>query len=157
MSLFARTGENMQTLRKAQLPWFLALGNRYRHVDEQYNCQGLGRESFQPFELESAKVEGLDEENAKALGVIANAPFVSVCAGDATILHFNGPSKPWDRKGGANSLCETSSARGLSGSQRFKLNRFTRCKNIWETYSSIPGPSESIYARVWLLLRSLLR
>lgn len=83
----------------SQPPWLLALNGKYLHLGQEWNCNGLARESMGASEAITLREEGFTSQSFKQLLVdqIGSSlePYVATCSREANLLHFNGGMKPW--------------------------------------------------------------
>lgn len=133
MKAYALSKKDLYRFGMSQPPWLLAIRGRYLKLGVWWNCRGLGRELLSPKEFVSvdAVQKGLSEEARKMFRLKKSGayfkPYVSTCAADARLLHFNGALKPWKRKEWAKAkshpLCLSRGRRAL-----------VRCADLWKRY-----------------------
>eukprot|EP00933_Yihiella_yeosuensis_P082547 TRINITY_DN96468_c0_g1_i1.p1 TRINITY_DN96468_c0_g1~~TRINITY_DN96468_c0_g1_i1.p1 ORF type:complete len:605 (+),score=92.23 TRINITY_DN96468_c0_g1_i1:68-1882(+) len=89
----------------SQPPWLLALkSDNYEKLGDEWNCNGLGRNSMTPIEASSLWSGGFTDASFADLSVSvidlggdlkALEPYVAQCTASAKLLHYNGAMKPW--------------------------------------------------------------
>jgi len=86
----------------SQPPWLLAMNGDYLRLDQEWNCNGLGRDIMSIQESQALKEAGFDRYSLKQLdGKVSKkhgqiSPYVITCSKMGKMLHFNGAMKPWD-------------------------------------------------------------
>jgi len=85
----------------SQPPWLLAVNGDYLQLDQEWNCNSLGRDVMSIQESKALKESGFDRQSMRQIqGKLSKkhgqiSPYVVTCSKMGKMLHYNGAIKPW--------------------------------------------------------------
>jgi len=84
----------------SQPPWLLAMNGNYENLGDDWNCNGLGRDTMDKVEADQLRSHGFTKDMLHSLRVQEGyrggiSPYVATCSSEAKLLHYNGAMKPW--------------------------------------------------------------
>lgn len=140
------------------VPWWLAVGENYAHIGEQWSCSGLASEGMSTEDSKQVRRSGFDKKALRKLNVQTDdfgniSPYLATCSAHAKLLEFRGPMLPWrlERFDKPAPICQLpsaihsssapASARALAASGiRVRVwceaTTFVNCSALWASFVS---------------------